>query len=1051
MSTFLQGITEYIPQFQPFQPDLNFYANALQTKQNQYDTNFKALNNIYGQYFYADLTHGDNLKKKDELIKAIDFNLKRVSGLDLSLEQNVDQAQQVFKPFYQDKHLMKDMAWTKNKNTQREYGLSLKNNKDEKQRGQYWDDAIRAIDYRTEEFKNSSLEETMNFDNVSYTPFVNVYEKAQKIAKDAGYDLTESPIEFTKDGKFMVKTTGGVNIIEDLTKTLEAQLSSDPAVADVYRTKAYVNRKDNMYQNASTFGGDLNAAERSYLSKQYETIRVYSQNRYNNDKDNDNVTTNREADAAKNLEEGKGNINTNSYLELIRRDRELAAANLANSESLNNEVNGTNNGDLSINKGSDDPFSDIETLRQKVDVGTASMLLSNDIDQSAYGFAKAHSKVDYEANPYALKAEDHMYRVDEQNRALAAKRQDDNLKFQRDIYLKGLESDLTNGRKMTNGQGEIVDNPLVFGGTKTFSNESGAGATNPKSGLLENREQRTEWAGENISPWLNRSIDMLHDEFMTGKITRAELSSILTGNDLAVEQKKSNSELMTTMQFKANYEKNPSAFLKQKGTDRLIKLKSAVDGYVAREVKSNRESIKLYINDITKPKPGEILSSELKLQSYTTSLENINKVDQKNVATIKNNLKGAISFGNAKLNQQLADALLNGVDLVSEEEFLKRTKGLLKDLPKRNKKIEIPLTASLYRNFFKDGIEGLQNNLSKSEKAELQKRLARGKKENEGASAQANQRASNAIIKRYIEELNDPASEIENVYKSLTKVYGDVVTGTDIDRYDVVGGTLTSGAGGKAAAYSNELMTYEVMPKVAGAVGNGLFNESLRDINSNFDPDRDGQYTATFGGIGKGAIEGSIKNDNTKRIKEILNKIKLKGKYTNFNIEHAIVAGEDSNKSAMIFKVTPADLEPFVKTKKNQAGIISESEYAMAIKYGLSFIAPKNTWTNFAAKNAKVGPVEGIINANKVYEGKNRTDENFSYKIVANEDTPGGYTIYSKVRLLQPDGTWKYGDFSSPSAEYGGDINLVPALIEANLAHLVEINNETFNNNRTNK
>ena len=38
MSTYLQGVTDYIPQFQPFQPDLNFYANALQTKQNQYDT-----------------------------------------------------------------------------------------------------------------------------------------------------------------------------------------------------------------------------------------------------------------------------------------------------------------------------------------------------------------------------------------------------------------------------------------------------------------------------------------------------------------------------------------------------------------------------------------------------------------------------------------------------------------------------------------------------------------------------------------------------------------------------------------------------------------------------------------------------------------------------------------------------------------------------------------------------------------------------------------------------------------------------------------------------
>jgi len=405
MATYLQGVTDYIPQFQPFQPDLNFYANALQTKQNQYDTNYKALNNVYGQYFYADLTHGDNIKKKDELLKAIDFNLKRVSGLDLSLEQNVEQAKQVFKPFYEDKYLMKDMAWTKNTNSQRAYAAGLKNARDEKMRAQYWDEGLRAIDYKTEEFKNSSIDETMNFNNVSYTPYINIYEKAQKIAKEAGFDLTESPIEFTADGKFMVKTTGGLNILKDLNNLLQAQFSSDPAVADVYKTKAYVNRKDNMYQNASLYGGDVNAAERAYLAKQYENIRTYSQNKYDNDKDEDDVLTNKEATTTKNLEEGNANINTNSYLDLIKKDRELSAINLANSESVNNEVNGGYTGNLSISTGNTDPFSDIETLRQKVDIGTASMMLSNDIYESAYSFAKAHSKVDYKANPYAVQAE----------------------------------------------------------------------------------------------------------------------------------------------------------------------------------------------------------------------------------------------------------------------------------------------------------------------------------------------------------------------------------------------------------------------------------------------------------------------------------------------------------------------------------------------------------------------------------------------------------------------------------------------------------------------
>ena len=61
MATYLQGVTDYIPEFQPFQPDLNFYANLLQTKQTQYDTNWNQLNNLYGQLYGADLTHDLNI------------------------------------------------------------------------------------------------------------------------------------------------------------------------------------------------------------------------------------------------------------------------------------------------------------------------------------------------------------------------------------------------------------------------------------------------------------------------------------------------------------------------------------------------------------------------------------------------------------------------------------------------------------------------------------------------------------------------------------------------------------------------------------------------------------------------------------------------------------------------------------------------------------------------------------------------------------------------------------------------------------------------------
>ena len=48
---------------------------------------------------------------------------------------------------------------------------------------------IRFLDYKTEEFKNGSLEDTMNMGNATYTPYVNVIEKAQKIALEIAAEV----------------------------------------------------------------------------------------------------------------------------------------------------------------------------------------------------------------------------------------------------------------------------------------------------------------------------------------------------------------------------------------------------------------------------------------------------------------------------------------------------------------------------------------------------------------------------------------------------------------------------------------------------------------------------------------------------------------------------------------------------------------------------------------------------------------------------------------------------------------------------------------------
>ena len=239
MATYLQGVTDYIPDYQPFQPDLNFYSNLLQAKQSQYDTNWKQLNNLYGQLYGADLTHDMNIKKKDELLKQIDFNLKRVSGLDLSLEQNVDQATQVFRPFYEDQYLMKDMAWTKNWKNTYQYADGLRKSQDKKQREQRSKEGVQGLELRRQMFKDANLEETLGMANAEYTPFVNAGQTYFDLAKK--YNVGKIEEKPDASGLYMVRKKNGELILPTLQNMFLAEYANNPGIQDMYREAAFVD------------------------------------------------------------------------------------------------------------------------------------------------------------------------------------------------------------------------------------------------------------------------------------------------------------------------------------------------------------------------------------------------------------------------------------------------------------------------------------------------------------------------------------------------------------------------------------------------------------------------------------------------------------------------------------------------------------------------------------------------------------------------------------------------------------------------------------------
>ena len=72
MARYPQGVSNFIPSYQAYQPDFTSMGKMLKIKQNKYDQNWKQLNKQYGALLYSETTHDQSQKVKDQLENEID-------------------------------------------------------------------------------------------------------------------------------------------------------------------------------------------------------------------------------------------------------------------------------------------------------------------------------------------------------------------------------------------------------------------------------------------------------------------------------------------------------------------------------------------------------------------------------------------------------------------------------------------------------------------------------------------------------------------------------------------------------------------------------------------------------------------------------------------------------------------------------------------------------------------------------------------------------------------------------------------------------------------
>jgi len=416
MSQYVPGVIDYVPDIQPYKPDLNFFQQVLQTKQAQYDVGYKKLSSLYGTLLNSPMLKHENIELRNKFFNDISANITKISGMDLSIEQNVNAARKVFQPLVDNDYIMKDMAFTKKYQQALDRHEYFKNCTDEKTcGGKYWTDGLKYINYQAEDFINSSLDESLKFNNPEYIPYTNAVEKAMKFAKDMGF----APQNITRSGGYNIITENGVAAIPDLTDFFMSNFSNDGNIRQVYDVLAYNKRKDYAKDNAQNFGGSEEQAEMNYLDSMAGFI---------------SGTTEQEKERALqklDASRGKQKLGEQIIKEVGVDPDDPGDQGVVNNvkQSITDQLVSQNTADFydSTNQiVSSDSFndSDLAAKRNRIDAAMANSLFAADMMSAASSYAKLNYKIkSYEADPFALKKMEHANAVALEN--LRAKNAED--------------------------------------------------------------------------------------------------------------------------------------------------------------------------------------------------------------------------------------------------------------------------------------------------------------------------------------------------------------------------------------------------------------------------------------------------------------------------------------------------------------------------------------------------------------------------------------------------------------------------------------------------
>jgi hypothetical protein len=207
MAQYLPYIPETLPEPALYKPDFNFYDKMLQRKQSLFEQGASKVKSAYSSVLNAQLSNKNNIPLRDQYIKDAQEKLTKLSSSDLSLMENVNAAEGIYAPFWQDKFIVQDAAMTKSYQNEMQKLDTWKNSAKPEDREKY--SAISMMDLQNGLSVLQNADRTPEaFSAVEMRkaePFTNIEGYLQKQAKEQGMDIKyDDP-----NGAYLVETVNG--------------------------------------------------------------------------------------------------------------------------------------------------------------------------------------------------------------------------------------------------------------------------------------------------------------------------------------------------------------------------------------------------------------------------------------------------------------------------------------------------------------------------------------------------------------------------------------------------------------------------------------------------------------------------------------------------------------------------------------------------------------------------------------------------------------------------------------------------------------------------